>query len=129
MVLLVYSLIPARGDEMEEIILDSEIADIVFQTYQKINALRRVLNEQPFPEMKKIIGSGDDLNELMNRAIDQRTREGLESKLMTLSTHLDSLVAQTGIFQHGQPVREIGSLFDQVKRDVSTLQSRIHAQK
>lgn len=114
---------------MEEIILDSEIADIVVQTYQKINALRRVLNEQPFPEMKKIIGSGDDLNELMNSAIDQRTWEGLESKLMALSAHLDSLVSQTGVFQNVHHVQALGSLFDQLKRDVSTLQSRIHAQK
>lgn len=114
---------------MEEIILDSEIAEIVVQTYRKIYALRRVLNEQPYPEMKKIIGSGDDLNELMNRVIDQRTWEGLESKLMALSTHLDSLVSRTGVFQHGHQVQEIDSLFEQLKRDVSTLQSIIHAKK
>lgn len=110
---------------MEEIKIDSETAKLVVQTYQKINTLKRLLNEEPYPKIKEFLESGTALSEMMNHAIEETTKKGLESKLISLSTHLESLSSLPNIFQNIQQKQEIADLFEQLKTDVSLLQSKI----
>lgn len=118
---------PLVLDEMEEIKIDTETANLVFQTYQKINTLKRLLNQGPYSKMKGFLESGKVLSEIMNDAIEETTKKGMESKLTSLSTNIKSLASNTDIFQNIRQKQDIITLLEQLQTDVTQLQTKINA--
>lgn len=111
---------------MGEIKIDSETAKLVVHTYQKINKLKSLLNNEPYPQMKELLESGTALNEMMNHIIDESTKEGLETKLNTLSAHLNELSSSTDNMQQTIQKQELIDVFEQLKAAISLIQSKIN---
>lgn len=112
---------------MEEIKIDTETANLVFQTYQKINTLKRLLNQGSYSKMKGFLESGKVLSEIMNDAIEETTKKGMESKLTSLSINIESLASNTDIFQNIRQKQDIITLLEQLQTDVAQLQIKINA--
>ena len=107
--------------------MDEETAKLIVQTYEKINRLKGLLMNEPYPQIQEFIESGARLSELMNRAFEESTSIGLDTKLATISEHLGNLLSHSNSSLHVQENNEIIDLFEQLKTDVSILQSKINA--
>lgn len=113
---------------MEEIVIDSEIANLIVQTYYDINALKNLFNRDPFLKLKELVESGITLQAILNSAIDKTSKEGLDSVLLILSNHLNNLSDCADIFQDVLQKHELKGLFEKLKIEVFLIQSKINAQ-
>lgn len=110
---------------MEEIKIDSETANIILQMYQKINSIKRLLNNEPY---SKFMESGKLLSEMMNKTIEETSKQGLKSKLISLSVNLNKFSSNAVALQSIKHKNEITNLFEQLKADISQLHSKINEQ-
>lgn len=114
---------------MEDVKMDDETAKLIVQIYQKINTLKKLLNKRPFPQIKEYLESGNALSELMNKVVEEATPHGLETKLYSLSSHLESLLSNSNNIKHLQEDHEIAALLNLLKTEISLLQSKINSEK
>lgn len=114
---------------MDDFKIDSETANLIVQTYQKINTLKGLLDNEPYPQIKEFIESGTELGEMMNNAIKEITPDGFETKLSTISLRLKNLLSYSDNIQNNQENKKIIELFNQLMADISLLQSKINAEK
>ncbi|MCM2301849.1 MAG: hypothetical protein NDI80_04420 [Flavobacteriaceae bacterium] len=114
---------------MENIKIDSETANCIVQIYKKINAIKGLLNEEPYTDIKKIIECGTELSEMMNNAFQESTQNGLESELNALSMYLKKMLFFSSSIQNIMENREISELLKRLLIDISTLQLKFNAKK
>lgn len=114
---------------MKVLKMDEETANLIVQTYQKINTLKGLLNNEPYPQIKEFIESGTELSKMMNNTFKEFTPTRFEAKLTTISSHLKNLLSYSNSIQNVKENKEIADLFNQLAADISLLQSKINADK
>ena len=111
---------------MEDYKIDSETANLIIQTYQKVNTLKKLLNDESYLQIMEVIESGKTLNEMINNTLDESSPNILQTKLGIISDHLKNLLTYSDSIPKVYNNKAIMNLFNQLFIDISLLQSKIN---
>lgn len=114
---------------MENIKINPESANLVLQTFQKINTLKKVLNNNPYCQLKEIIESSFVLNEMMNNALKETTAISFKSNLSKIAEHIEKTIMNIEKIKTIQENKEVKNILDQILEDIMLLQTKINANK
>ena len=114
---------------MENIKINPESANLVLKTFQKINTLKKTLNNNSYCQLKEIIESGSVLNEMMNNALSETTVISFKSKLFKISKHIENTIIDIEKFKTFDENKEVKIILDQILGDIMLLQTKIKVSK
>ena len=114
---------------MENIKINPESANLVLKTFQKINTLKKTLNNNSYCQLKEIIESGSVLNEMMNNALSETTVISFKSNLSKIAEHIEKTIMDIEKIKTIQENKEVKTILDQILKDITLLQTKINANK
>lgn len=105
--------------------IDSETANLIIQTYQKVNTLKKLLNDESYLQIMEVMESGKTLNVMINNTLGESSPNILQTKLRTISVHLKNLITYSDSIPKVYNNKAVMNLFNQLFIDISLLQSKI----
>lgn len=114
---------------MENIKISPNSANLVLQTFQKINTLKEVLNKPRYSQLQEIINSGFVLNEMMNNALKDTNAISFKSNLSKITQHIEKTIINIDQIKAIEDNKEISIILNQLLDNIFQLEIKINANK
>lgn len=114
---------------MENIKISPNSANLVLQTFQKINTLKEVLNKPHYSQLQEIINSGFVLNEMMNNALKDTNAISFKSSLSKITQHIEKTIIAIDQIKAIEDNKEISIILNQLLDNIFQLEIKINANK
>lgn len=114
---------------MENIKINPESANLVLQTFQKINTLKEVINTSHYCQLREIINSGFVLNEMMNNALKDTNVISFKSSLSKITQHIEKTIMDIDHIKAIEENKEIKIILNQLADNIIQLEIKINANK
>lgn len=114
---------------MENIKISPNSANLVLQTFQKINTLKEVFNKPRYSQLQEIINSGFVLNEMMNNALKDTNAISFKSNLSKITQHIEKTIINIDQIKAIEDNKEISIILNQLLDNIFQLEIKINANK
>jgi uncharacterized protein HemY len=112
---------------MEQIKIDAVAAELIVQSYQKIEKLKQLLSKDSFVQLRNYLEAGAILNQLMDSTFKADLPQTYNEQLSSLNNQLNTFLSQAIQFQDILENKEVVQLLSELNSTIIHLQSNNNA--